>query len=130
MAYKYENKDLTMHFLMLAKSHNTSPPAPDRRQKVLQRIQEDIASGVLVARGALGKRATGAARISCEDGAISIEDPPEGDGWMAAGGFSIIEASSKQAAIADAEKTLSIMGDAVIDLIEVTLFYPRPPPRS
>jgi hypothetical protein len=45
---------------------------------------------------------------------------------MAAGGYSLFEAASKEEAIAKAKAKLAIMGDGVVELIQVTEMHPRP----
>ena len=118
-----------MRFLQIVSSSpSTIPRAPDPEHmaKVGKAIREKIASGSLRATGALGKRATAAARITREDGEISVEDPPEGDGWMAAGGYSLGEYSSKEEAIANAKTTLELMGDGIVELIQVSEMHPPP----
>jgi len=94
--------------------------------RVGQAIREKIAAGSLLATGALGKRATAGARVVKKDGAITVEDPPSGDGWMAAGGYSLAEYASKEEAIASAKETLGYMGDAVVEMIAVTEMHPAP----
>lgn len=115
-----------MRFLQLVLS--SKPPAgprdPSHAAKVSQSIAERIASGALLATGALGKRATAAARVIKENGEITVEDPPTGNGWMAAGGYSITEYPTKEAAIAAARETLGFMGDAVVELIQVSELHP------
>ena len=121
-----------MRFLQLVIAKASSPPAPDHLTTVRKAIHEAIASGSLLATGALGKRATSAARVTRLGGEIAVEDPPLGDGWMAGGGYSLVEYDSKQAAIANARNTLAIMGDGVIELIQVSEMHPPPqaPPRG
>jgi PhnB protein len=43
---------------------------------------------------------------------------------MAAGGYSLVEYASKEEAIADAKRKFEIMGDATIELIQVTEMHP------
>jgi uncharacterized glyoxalase superfamily protein PhnB len=119
-----------MRFLQIVISKNVSgPPDPGHMAKVNQAIREAIASGELLATGSLGKRATSAARIVQTNGTITVEDPPTGDGWMAGGGYSLSEFPSKADAIASAKNKLAIMGDGVIELIQVTEMHP-PPSRA
>ena len=65
---------------------------------------------------------------------ISVEDPPSGEGWMAAGGYSLCEFASKAEAIAQAKLVLQTTGDAVLELIQVNEMYPpvqrTPQPRA
>lgn len=103
----------------------SAPPDPEHRARVNKAIQEKIASGSLLATGALGKRATAAARVTRKGGEISVEDPPTGDGWMAGGGYSLAEFSSKEEAVASARSTLEVMGnDATVELIQVSEMHP------
>ncbi len=104
----------------------SGPPDPAHMARVGQAIREKIAAGSLLATGALGKRATAGARVVKKDGAITVEDPPSGDGWMAAGGYSLAEYASKEEAIASAKETLGYMGDAVVEMIAVTEMHPAP----
>ena len=94
--------------------------------KVRKSIGEAIADGSLIATGPLGKRATSAARVVRKDGTITVEDPPSGDGWMAAGGFALTEYASKEEAIADVKRKLDIMGDGKMEQIQVGEMYPPP----
>ena len=104
---------------------------PEHLAQIRKAIEEQIASGKLIATGALGQRATSAARITARAGSVTVEDPPAGDGWLAGGGYSIFEADSKEEAVARAKAQLAFMGsDAVIELIQVTETYPRPAQRS
>jgi hypothetical protein len=116
-----------MRFLQIVNKSNTSgPPSPEHMAKAGKAIRDGIASGAVLATGGLGKRATAAARITRHGGEVSVEDPPQGDGWMASGGYSLIEFASKEDAIANARATLEIMGDGVVELIQVTEMHPPP----
>lgn len=117
-----------MRFLQITMSKSTrpGPPDPNHAALVRQRIADDIASGKLIAIGALRQRSTDAARVVSHDGEITVEDPPGGDGWMAGGGYVLFDAASKEEAIARAKATLAVMGDGVVELIEVTEMHPRP----
>lgn len=115
-----------MRFLQLVMSTTkpAGPPSAEHIAKTRADIQERIASGVLLATGGLGRRATAAARITRKDGEVVVEDPPSGDGWMAAGGYSLSEYTTKEDAVANAKKTLEMMGDGVVELIQVSEMFP------
>jgi hypothetical protein len=120
-----------MRFLLIVTSgpeRPAGPRDPEHMANVRKAIDEDIAAGRLLATGALGKRATQAARVSSRDGVVSVEDPPSGDGWMAGGGYSLIDVASKEEAVARARRTLETMGGGAVELIQVTEMYP--PPRT
>jgi len=120
-----------MRFLLLTMTRGERPPGPpdpEQRAQTRKIIDGDIASGMLVAAGGLGKRATAAARVTSKAGEVTIEDPPAGDGWLSAGGFLLIDVASKEEAIARAKLTLDMMGDGTGELIQVTEMHPRPTP--
>ena len=120
-----------MRFLLIVMSGAapaTGPRDPEHAAKVRKAVEEDIAGGRLVATGGLGKRATAAARVTGQGGVITVEDPPSGDGWLAGGGYSLIDVASKEEAVARARRTLEAMGGGTVELIQVTEMYP--PPRT
>jgi uncharacterized glyoxalase superfamily protein PhnB len=115
-----------MRFLQIVTADARGTPTPEHMAKVSQAIGELIAAGKLIATGAIGKRATAAARIRQRGVDVTVEEPPAGDDrWMAAGGYSLIEVASKQEAIEDAKRMLAIMGDGVVELIAVSEMHPR-----
>jgi uncharacterized glyoxalase superfamily protein PhnB len=116
-----------MRFLQIVSSGSSKPsgpPDPAHLAKVRQSIHQAIEDGTLLATGSLGKRATVAARVIRQDGKLTVEDPPSGDGWMAGGGYSLNEFPSKEEAIAQAKAKLDLMGDGVVELIQVSEMYP------
>jgi hypothetical protein len=117
-----------MRFLqiVMSKGGRAAPPTPEELERVRKVTSDEIASGKLIAKGALRQRATDAARITSHEGEITVEDPPAGEGWMAGGGYALFEAASKDEAIQRAKATLAIMGDGVVELIQVTEMHPRP----
>jgi len=122
-----------VRFLQLVFASGPRPSAPDPAHfaRLKASIDAAIASGETLATCPLGKRATAAARIIQQNGEIRIEDPPDGDGWLAAGGYSLLEYASKAEAIAKATEKFAMLGDGVIELIQVSEMYPppnRPPP--
>ena len=125
-----------MRFLQLITTQNLSaPPAPEHVATMRKAIDEAISAGAMIATGALGKRTTSAARIIKRGSESSVEDPPSGEGWMAAGGYSLCEFPGKAEAIAQAKLVLQTTGDAVLELIQVSEMYPpvqraAPQPRA
>ncbi len=117
-----------MRFLQItvAAGPMKSPPDIEHMARVRAAIAEKIANGTTLATGGLGKRATAAARVIRKDGEFTVEDPPSGDGWMAGGGYSLTSHDSKEAAIEDAKRTLELMGDGTLELIQVGEMYPPP----
>jgi uncharacterized glyoxalase superfamily protein PhnB len=115
-----------MRFLKIVSGKRVTAPDPAQMARAGTSIRDAIASGSILATGGLGKRATSAARVTRAGGEVSVEDPPHGEGWMAAGGYSLAEHPSKEAAIANARETLEIMGDGVVELIQVSEMHPPP----
>jgi len=115
-----------MRFLQLTRAYSAPTPDPAHRAKVAAVIRDRIAAGSILATGGLGKRATAAARVVRKEGVITVEDPPSGDGWMSAGGYSLTEFASKEDAIANARATLELMGDGELEIIQVGELHPPP----
>jgi hypothetical protein len=117
-----------MRFLqiVMSKGVRAAPPTPEHLELVRKKIAEEIASGKLIATGALRQRSTDAARVTASGGEVTVEDPPAGEGWLAGGGYVLFEAASKEEAIDRAKATLAAMGDGVVELIQVTEMHPRP----
>lgn len=121
-----------MRFLQIttAGAPRSGPPDPEHMAKVRKSIGEAIESGQLLATGGIGKRATSAARVIRKGGKVTVEDPPQdgagGGGWMAGGGYALTEYASKEEAIADASRKLDIMGDGIMELIQVGEMHPAP----
>lgn len=112
--------------LVMSTGGAPGPRDPNHAANVRKAIEDDIASGKLIATGGIGKRATAAARITSKGGVFTVEDPPEGDSWMAAGGYALIDVASKEEAIAQAKAKLEIMGDGIVELIQVSEMHPQP----
>jgi PhnB protein len=117
-----------MRFLqiVIAPAGMTGPPDPAHMAKVRASIDDEIGSGALLATGPLFKRATSAARVIKKNGEFSVEDPPPGEGWMAGGGYSLVQYESKEEAIAKAKAKLALMGDGMVELIQVGEMHPSP----
>jgi len=122
-----------MRFLQITTAApGVSPPtrSPEHIAIMQKSIGERIAAGKMMATGGIGKRSTAGARVIRKDGKITVEDPPrdgsDGGGWMAGGGYALTSYPSKEEAIADAKKTLEVMGDGMMELIQVSEMYPQP----
>lgn len=117
-----------MRFLQIttAAGPTPGPRDPEHMARVRAAITEKIENGTTLATGGLGRRDTAAARVVRKDGKVTVEDPPGGDGWMAGGGYALSSHESKEAAIEDARRTLELMGDGTLELIQVGEMYPPP----
>lgn len=116
------------------------PPSPEHIQAMQDEIGKAVAAGAMVTTGGIGFRESTGGRVSQSKGKLSVEAPPEGKGgWMAAGGFSIVNAESRETLIAQLKQQLQVMGDGTVEFCEYKQFYPEPdqkvsgeaaPPRS
>jgi uncharacterized glyoxalase superfamily protein PhnB len=117
-------EETAMRFLNII--NGDAPPTPEHQAAMGKSIAEEVAAGRMIATGGLGKRATSAARLTRKAGKITVEDPPSGDGWMAAGGFAVTEAASKEEAITRGKAVLEMMGEGTLEMIQVSEAHPSP----
>jgi uncharacterized glyoxalase superfamily protein PhnB len=110
---------------------NSKAPPPSaeemakHREEMGRQIEAAVAAGKMISTGALGYRETTGARIINKGGKITVEAPPTGDGgWMAGGGFGIVEAASRDELIEEMKKQILMMGDGSVELIHYNQFYP------
>lgn len=90
-----------------------------------KQIEEAAAAGTMVSTGGLGLRAATGGRIRLEQGSIFVEAPPQGDGgWMAAGGFAIVNADSRDALIERLKQQIQAMGEGTVEFVEYKQFFP------
>jgi uncharacterized glyoxalase superfamily protein PhnB len=112
---------------------NSTAPKPSdeemakHREEMGRHIEQAIAAGTMVSTGGLGMRATHGGRIHNKNGKLTVETPPEGDGgWMAAGGFAIVNAESREALVEDLKRQILGMGEGSVEFIHYNQFYPPP----
>jgi uncharacterized glyoxalase superfamily protein PhnB len=103
----------------------SGPPKAEHIAAVQKEIGEAVKAGAMVTTGGIGFRATGGGRVKLSKGKVTVEAPPEGSGgWMSAGGFSIVNAESREALIEQLKKQLTMMGDGTVEFCEYKQFYP------
>jgi uncharacterized glyoxalase superfamily protein PhnB len=79
----------------------------------------------MVTTGGIGFRGNTGGRVTREGETYSVEMPPQGEGgWMAAGGFSIVNADSPEAMAEELKKQLQFMGEGTVEFCEYKQFYP------
>jgi hypothetical protein len=86
------------------------PPTQDEMEKMGRLIEKTIKSGALISTGGLLPSATGA-RVRLSNGKITVTDGPFTESKEIIGGFAILEAASKEAAIEMAEEFLHVAGE-------------------
>jgi PhnB protein len=101
------------------------PPAPEHIAAMQKEIQKAVEAGVMVTTGGIGFRAATGGRVTLSKGKIGVEAPPKGDGgWMTAGGFSIVNADSRDALIEQLKHQLEMMGEGAVEFCEYKQFFP------
>lgn len=116
-----------MRFITIFRSSGapSGPPKPEHIAAMQKQIGEAVAAGKMVTTGGIGFRQTAGGRVTLSGGKISVETPPQGDGgWMASGGFSIVNADSREALVAELSKQLQFMGEGTVEFCEYKQFYP------
>ncbi len=94
------------------------PPTPEHMDVMMKMITAKLASGALLASGGLGSRERLGARVVRRDGKVTVEDAPKGDhAFFSAGGFSILNASTREEAIAEVKEFIATMGDGACEIL-------------
>lgn len=114
-----------MRFITIFRNdpNRNAPPPSDgemalHREEMGREIEKAIAAGAMVSTGGIGLRETTGGRIHNRGGTITVEAPPRGDGgWMAAGGFGIVNADSREALIESLSQQILKMGEGSVEFI-------------
>lgn len=105
-----------MRYLSIYKSVETGrPPSPEHIQKMGQLIEETRRSGALIATEGCLPTSLGA-RVRLADGQITVTDGPFTESKEVVGGFAILQADSKEAAIELVRKFLHVAGDGECEI--------------
>jgi hypothetical protein len=108
-----------MRFLSLFTADRLVPPSDERIAEMTAYVKAQKAAGRLIATGGLKSRVADGFVVRAKEGSFNVIDV--GALWSAATGYAILEAPSREAAIADAKDFLSIMGqDGVCELIGIS----------
>lgn len=121
-----------MRFITIFRSDAppSGPPSAEHIAEMQKQIEEAVAAGAMVTTGGIGFRETTGGRITLEKGKVTVETPPRdhgggGDGgWMAAGGFGIVNAENREALVEQMTKQIRTMGDGSVEFVEYKQFYP------
>jgi hypothetical protein len=105
-----------MRFLSIYQAvERNTPPPPNHTEKMGQLIEEMTRSGVLLStEGCLPSRL--GARVRLSGGTITVTDGPFTESKELVGGFAILQADSKEAAIELVRKFLPIAGDGECEI--------------
>lgn len=103
----------------------SGPPSAEHIAEMQAEIGKAVAAGKMVTTGGIGFRAATGGRVTLENGKYTVETPPSGDGgWMAGGGFAIVNADSRDALVEQMKQQLRTMGDGTVEFCEYKQFYP------
>ncbi|HEY5412145.1 MAG TPA: YciI family protein [Caulobacteraceae bacterium] len=92
---------------------NSGPPTQEHMQAMGALVEEMMAAGALIGTEPLAPMAAGA-RVSREGEAYSVADETE-----RVGGFALMQADSREAAIELAKRFLSVAGEGVCELRQI-----------
>ncbi len=105
-----------MRFLSIYSApERNRPPAPEEMDRMNALIGQALAEGWLVSTEGCLPTALGA-RVRRADGAVTVTDGPFSESKEVVGGFAILEAPSKAAAIELCQRFLAVAGDGACEL--------------
>jgi hypothetical protein len=103
-----ESKESTMRFLTMVKgTKDVGPPPPELVEAMGKCLEGQKGSGKMVDSGGLLAGAA-ATRIRLSDGKIIVSDGPFAESTELVGGYSILEVSSREEAVAMATEVVQI----------------------
>lgn len=113
-----------MRFLSIYKTvERSSPPTQVEMCSMGELIEEGMKAGWLLGTEGCMHSAMGA-RVRKSDGKVTVTDGPFVETKEVVGGFALLQANSKEEAIALAKKFLSVAGDGECELRQL---YEGPP---
>jgi hypothetical protein len=102
---------MTMRYMSIYKTvERNAPPTPQEMTAMNALIEETIKSGELIETGGLQPSARGF-RVRCANGKIVVTDGPFTESKEVVGGYAIVEAKSKEHALAMTKRFLEVAGD-------------------
>ena len=105
-----------MRFLSIfSAAERSGPPAPEEMARMNALIGEALAQGWLISTEGCLPSALGA-RVRRSGGAVAVTDGPFTESKEIVGGFAILEAQSKDAAIELCKRFLAVAGDGTCEL--------------
>jgi hypothetical protein len=99
-----------MRFMSIVTSAHFEPPTPELLAAMNKLAEREIKSGRMLDMGGLTPLAMGA-RVTIADGRLSVIDGPFAEAKEVIGGYSIIEAASKEEAVALAVEFMQLHKD-------------------
>ena len=108
-----------MRFLSIYKCpERNTPPSPEEMARMGKMIEESMKSGKLLATEGCLPSALGA-RVRIDNSKFTVSDGPFTEAKEVVGGFAILDAPSKEAAIGFVKEFLEVMGQGECELRQV-----------
>ena len=108
-----------MRFLSIYKApESTQPPSAEYMAEMTRLVEEGMRSGELLATEGCLPSAFGA-RVRLAGGTITVMDGPFSESKEVVGGFAILQAPSKEAAIEMARKFLKVAGGGECEIRQI-----------
>lgn len=105
-------------FLALYTADQMRQPTPELMQQMGELMGRHVKAGKLVTTGGLKNRAADGLSVRVKDGKFSVVDV--GPLLASATGWAILEAPNREQLIADVKEFLSLAGDGVSEIIEIS----------
>jgi hypothetical protein len=108
-----------MRFLSIYKNRErNTPPTPEQMATMGKYVEDCMKRGLLIATEGCMPTALGA-RVRVDNGKYTVSDGPFTESKEVVGGFALIEAPSKQAAIEFVKEFLGVVGEGECELRQV-----------
>lgn len=119
-----------MKFLMTyASLPDAPPPTPAQMAAIGKFSAEHIANGTVIMTGGL-VRPTRGIQMACKDGKVTVTDGPFAETKELIDGFALVNAESKEEAVAIATRFMEIAGDGQGEVLQVFDMGQGPPPQK
>jgi hypothetical protein len=108
-----------MKFLMTYEQNpDLPPPTPQKMAEIGAYTRRNIEAGIVLMTGGL-VRPTRGIKMRCEDGKVSITDGPFAESKELIDGYALIQADSREHAIAIATEFMQLAGDGNGEILQV-----------
>ncbi len=112
-----------MRFLCLYTADQLTQPSPEHMAEMGRYMDRQFKSGKLVDTGGLKRREKDGFTVRKKGGNFTVNQT--GAPWAQATGWAIIEAPTREDAIADVQEFLGLAGDGVSEAIQISDPTPR-----
>jgi hypothetical protein len=108
-----------MQFLMIYTPEDATPPSPEKMAELGRFGEEAARAGKLVATGGMFPSSLGA-RVQLREGKFTVTDGPFPESKEVMAGWVIIKVNSKEEAIEEAQRFMTIAGDGEGEIRQLT----------